>query len=343
MSTQKALLLVEKFGALVVGNAAIPKPGPGEVLIRVQAAGLNPVDWKVRKFGIYIQDFPAILGVDIAGDVEEVGPDVTNVRKGDRVFTHGGFKSDHDAFQQYTKADASLLSQIPTGTSYDEAATLPTALATAFLGLYSTTHLGFDATSVVNPEARGKYNGTPLIVNGGSSSVGKIVIQLAKASGFNPLITTASAKHAENLKSLGATHVIDRHAPVSSFVEEVRKITQSPIAHAYDAVGGNEIQSAIFELLGANGRFVYTAGLNPQLEGRDNYSRVLSLRTVPDNIPSLKTLWTNIASLISEGIIKPSKVEVLPGGLAGIPDGLQRLENNEVSGVKLIAHPQENI
>ena len=85
MATQKAVLLPEKFGELVLGTTAIPKPGPGEVLIRVQSAGLNPVDWKIQRFGLYMLDFPVILGVNIAGDIEEVGEGVDNLHKGDRV------------------------------------------------------------------------------------------------------------------------------------------------------------------------------------------------------------------------------------------------------------------
>lgn len=85
-ATQKALLLEAKQGKYVVGNRDIPKPGPGQLLVKVQATGLNPVDWKIQKYGIIIQEFPAVIGSDAAGDVEEVGAGVTNVSKGDRVY-----------------------------------------------------------------------------------------------------------------------------------------------------------------------------------------------------------------------------------------------------------------
>ena len=83
--TQKALLLDAKFGKFVVNTIPVPKPGPGEILVKVKAAALNPVDWKVQKYGIFVEKYPAILGTDVAGDVEELGEGVTDFKKGDRV------------------------------------------------------------------------------------------------------------------------------------------------------------------------------------------------------------------------------------------------------------------
>ena len=85
MPEQKAVLLTAKHGPFEVGTVPIPEPGPGEVLYKVQAAALNPVDWKIAAFGFMVEKFPAILGGDGAGIVEEVGEGVTNLKKGDRV------------------------------------------------------------------------------------------------------------------------------------------------------------------------------------------------------------------------------------------------------------------
>ena len=83
--TQKALILDAKLGKFSVDVAQVPKPGSGEILIKVKAAALNPVDWKIHKYGFFVEKFPAILGTDIAGDVEEIGEGVTEFQKGDRV------------------------------------------------------------------------------------------------------------------------------------------------------------------------------------------------------------------------------------------------------------------
>ena len=83
--TQKALLLDAKFGKLVVDTIPVPKPSSGDILIKIYAAALNPVDWKIQKYGVFIQSYPAILGTDISGEVEEIGENVTDFKKGDRV------------------------------------------------------------------------------------------------------------------------------------------------------------------------------------------------------------------------------------------------------------------
>ena len=85
MSTQKALLLPVKQGNWELGESPIPTPGPSEVLVKIMATALNPVDWKMHTYGILVDKFPAILGTDIAGVVESVGAKVTKFAKGDRV------------------------------------------------------------------------------------------------------------------------------------------------------------------------------------------------------------------------------------------------------------------
>ncbi|EDR00176.1 uncharacterized protein LACBIDRAFT_314747 [Laccaria bicolor S238N-H82] len=141
--------------------------------------------------------------------------------------------------------DAYLLD--PFELSYDDVATLPVSLSAAYAGLYGNKALGAAFDAPVSASAIGKYVDTLLVVLGGSSSVGRYVIQLAKYSGFHPMITTTSLKHADELKSLGATHVIDRKASV---VAEVRKLTDKPISIVFDAVSSADTQQAGVDVLG---------------------------------------------------------------------------------------------
>ncbi|KIJ96539.1 hypothetical protein K443DRAFT_682260 [Laccaria amethystina LaAM-08-1] len=166
---QKALLLQAKFADFVVGPKSIPKPGPGELLVKVHSTSLNPVDWKIHKYGFLVENFPAVLGIDLAGDVEEVGEGVTDFVKGDRVFAKGDYKPEWASFQQYTKTVATATSKIPSKFSYDDAATIPGALSAAYLGLYGNKPHGAGFDVPVTPSAVGKYAGTPLVVLGGSS------------------------------------------------------------------------------------------------------------------------------------------------------------------------------
>ena len=89
MSTQLALMLPSKGAELVVGPRDIPKPGPDEILVKIQAAGLNPADWKIIEYGMWVQQYPVVVGFDAAGIVEEVGTGVTTFVKGDRVYGSG--------------------------------------------------------------------------------------------------------------------------------------------------------------------------------------------------------------------------------------------------------------
>lgn len=84
-TTQKALWVNKKFGDYVVGDIPVPKPGQGQVLIKIIATSLNPVDWKIKTHGLFLEKYPAILGTDIAGVVEEVGGGVDEWKHGDRV------------------------------------------------------------------------------------------------------------------------------------------------------------------------------------------------------------------------------------------------------------------
>jgi NADPH:quinone reductase-like Zn-dependent oxidoreductase len=85
LTTQKALTLDKSLGDFNVVTKPVPKPGSGEILVKIKTAALNPVDWKIRKYGVLVEKFPAILGFDIAGDVEEIGEGVTDLQKGDRL------------------------------------------------------------------------------------------------------------------------------------------------------------------------------------------------------------------------------------------------------------------
>jgi NADPH:quinone reductase-like Zn-dependent oxidoreductase len=341
--TQKALLLVQKFGELAVDTIPVQKPCPGHILVKVQAAALNPVDWKVHRYGIFVQTFPAILGTDISGDVEEVGEGVTDFKRGDRVVFQGQLGIKYAGFQQYALGFAESTAKLPSNISYDEAATLAVALSAPYVGLYNQHPLGIGLVPPVSSEGKGKYTGNPIVIIGGSSSVGQNTIQLAKLSGFSPIIVTASLHHAENLKSLGATYVMDRNISGSALASKINTVTQNaPIKYVVDSVSSVETQQTGHDLLAPGGKLViFLEGLIEPTEGRE-VVRAFGLFRHPLNIALLGTLYhDNLERLLKEGSIKPNRIEVLPNGLAGIPDGLKRLEADQVSRLKLIAHPQE--
>ncbi|RXW19602.1 hypothetical protein EST38_g6248 [Candolleomyces aberdarensis] len=345
--TQKALLLPEKFGELVLTTLPVYEPAKDEVLVKVHSTALNPVDWKIQKLGFYSEVLPLVLGADIAGEVVGLGEGVSQFSKGDKIFFQGVYQeNNHTGFQQFTTADVRTLAKIPPNISYDQAATLPLALSTAYVGLYNIKPYGMGLKTPFKADAGGSYADVPLVILGGSSSVGQLVIQLAKLSGFNPIITTSSNKHADFLKSLGATHVLDRHAPLSK--ESIQTITNKPIELVYDAISTEETQQAGFNLLASGGQIATVVKPLSFIEERGrkegkSVAWVSAKKEIPQNAHFLPVLWPHVTGLLEGGDLKPNRVQILPNGLHGIVGGLQLLQEDKVSGVKLVARPQETV
>ncbi|KAG6848938.1 hypothetical protein H0H93_012669 [Arthromyces matolae] len=340
MPQHKALYLDEKCGKWVLGYNNTPKPGNGELLVKVEAVGLNPVDWSIQKWGLFVENYPAILGTDTGGVVVEVGPGVSEFAVGDRVLYQGSWANDRASYQQYNLAPAATTARIPNFLSFEAAATIPVCLTAAFLGLYNSTPYGAGYSAPFRPSAVGKYAQKPILILGGAGSVGQFVIQLARLSGFSPIITTASTKHVAYLKSLGATHVIDRHAPLSSLGASVKAITSAPIDIVYDAISTADTQKAGYEILAAKGAMVVV--LNPEVtkvSGKEVY-HVFAMPNLPHTSEICANMYKKLSDWLEDGIILPLRPEILPAGLEGVEGGLSKLENGQVSGVKLVARPQ---
>ncbi|KAI0046058.1 GroES-like protein [Auriscalpium vulgare] len=358
-TTQQAFILPAKFANFYVGPRPVPQPGPGFVLVKIESAALNPVDNFIQKAGYFVEEFPGVTGNDAAGTVEEVGEGVTNVKKGDRVVYQGWWNhADRGTLQQYGLADAAEfgIAKIPGNISFDEAATIPLGLATAVVGLYGEREdpmtMGRGGrTGLIPPwdaAGRGAYSG-PALVTGGASSVGQFAIQLLKLSGYSPIITTASAHNEAYCKAAGATHVIDyRKVSYPELPAAVAQITSAPVSIVYDAISLEDSQKASWQILAPNGNVIVTL---PPVVGKtgadaeDGKRLVYTFGAVhdPTNREVGRAMYRALPGLLAEGLLKPNAVEVLPDGLAGVQGGLDRMANGKVSGVKLIAHPQETV
>ncbi len=172
-----------------------PEPGPGELLVRVRAAGVNPLDDKIRDGAVKVLlpfSFPLILGTDLAGDVEAVGPGVTRFTVGDAVYS----RLDDErigAFAEYALVRESAAARKPVRLDYVQAASLPLVGLTAWQALIDLAQL---------------RAGQNVLIHAGSGGVGTFAIQLAKHLGAR-VATTASARNHTLVKSLGADVVID--------------------------------------------------------------------------------------------------------------------------------------
>ncbi|QRV98332.1 Zinc-binding dehydrogenase [Ceratobasidium sp. AG-Ba] len=337
MSEQKASLLPAKHGKLEVGTRPVPTPQSKQALVKVTAAAINPVDWKIIDYGFAVEDFPAVLGTDGAGIIESVGPDVTNFKKGDKVFFQGLYKpgSDFATFQEYALVDTEVLAKVPSNINDDQAATIPLGSVTSVVGLFQKSGIAFPANG---PTAEGKS----ILIFGGSSSVGQFGIQLARIAGFSPIVTTASSQHTELLKSFGATHVFDRNVDVKTLQEAFG----GPVTLVYDGISVPPTQKLAVEVLktfGAPGAHLAVvmpldASLQSELEGKATVNQVWGSSHLYKDLSV--PYWNILGRWIEEGKIVPNRVEVVKGGLNGIPEALDRSRKG-VSGVKLIVHPQE--
>ncbi|KAF2963773.1 hypothetical protein GQX73_g9791 [Xylaria multiplex] len=185
----------DKASSLHVAPSPYPTAGPSDVIVRVAAAAVNPVDWKIQEVGTAVFPFlqyPLAGGLDVAGTVVEVGS-ATSPRGPGR-------------FQNYVAVPASLATPLPATTPFADAAVLPSGVATAAVALYQ--YLGLAHPSL--PARTGTRQ--TVLITAGASSVGSNAIQLAAASGYE-VFTTASPRHFAHCAALGASRVFDYHSP----------------------------------------------------------------------------------------------------------------------------------
>jgi NADPH:quinone reductase-like Zn-dependent oxidoreductase len=176
----------------VVEEGDIPQPGADEVLVRVRASSINPLDWKIREG--YLQQYvslPFRLGSDFAGDIEQVGDDVHDLQIGDGVYGMKGLTG--GGFAHYTVAKASMVARKPRSLEYGEAAAVPHAGSAAWQALFEHGQ--------VNPGQR-------VLIHAAAGGVGHFAVQFAKHAGAY-VIGTASASNADFVRGLGADEVID--------------------------------------------------------------------------------------------------------------------------------------
>lgn len=223
MAQHQAAFLDGVNKPLRVGPIDTKKPGPTEVFIKVAAVAINPVDWKIQQYGAFVTKWPTIVGEDIAGEIIEVGEQVTRFSKGQRVITHStaflNQSADKAGFQEYVLNIQEAVALLPDSISYEAGVVLPLSVSTASAGLFQSSHLALD-----KPSTTPKKNGKKLLVWGASSSVGTSAVQLAVAAGYD-VIATASEKNFGLVKSLGATAVFDHRSPtiVADLVAELKK------------------------------------------------------------------------------------------------------------------------
>ncbi|MEV8537182.1 NADP-dependent oxidoreductase [Streptomyces sp. NPDC051211] len=265
-----------------------PEPAMGEILVRVHAAGVNPVDWKTRASGALIPWGPVpAVGWDVSGTIEAVGPGVTLFQPGDEVFGMPRFPFQAGGYAEYVTAPARHFARKPASLDHVQAAALPLAALTAWQSLTDTA---------------GLRAGQRVLVHAAAGGVGHFAVQIAKALGAYVIGTASAAKH-DLLRSLGADELIDYRT--TDF-----EAATSDVDVVLDAIGG-DYGARSLKVLRPGGHLI-------TLNGPDD---------VPAAPEGFRTGWTlvepdyaglkAIAALVEEGRLRPVVDTVLPLSEAG--------------------------
>jgi len=278
---------VESFGGpemLKYVDVARPEPKENEVLIRVIAAAVNPVDAAIRagRFKLPDAKMPLVPGMDVAGVVEKTGKAATKFKAGDAVYVYLT-PEEHGAYAEFCVAREDEVASKPKSLTFEQAASVPLAATTAWQALVDTANLG---------------SGQTVLIHGGSGGVGSFAIQIAKARGAK-VIATASTPNQDLLKQLGADQAIDYTA--TKFEEAVKDVDV-----VLDAVGGETLVRSL-GVVKKGGIIVSIAGRTDPAEAEKRGIRATTNKTQP-NARTLEEL----AKLIDAKKITPVVSQVLP-------------------------------
>jgi NADPH2:quinone reductase len=314
-----------------------PEPGAGQVLVRILATSVNPIDTKVRKAKLPMTpaSFPAVLGSDFSGTVEAVGPGVTRFAATDEVFGFaGGFRGpDGDipgALAEFAVFDADLIAKMPKNVDFRTASALPLTATTAWMALFEKV--------TITPTTR-------VLITGGAGGVGYMAVQLAHAAGADVIAVTRSAQSAEAAIAAGARACVDL---TQATPQEI--VDNHTGGHGFDVifdtVGGAALDAA-FQMVKPTGDIVTVVGaashnLAPLYLKGANLHMVLVLAPIMFGLarPQQGRILERIAQLVEDGKLTP-RLDPQRFVLTETADAHRKLEAGEAKGKLIIELPKE--
>jgi NADPH:quinone reductase-like Zn-dependent oxidoreductase len=306
----------EAFGGIEnirIGSLEIPEVNEGEVLIKVKAAAINPVDAAVRAG--YLSKriptvFPVIPGWDVAGEVEERGFSARRFNIGDEVYAYARRPIiQWGTFAEYVVIPESYLSPCPQNIPWEESAGIPLVGLTAYQSLYDAGQL---------------HKGQSVLILGASGGVGSLGIQLAKNKGAH-VIGVASHKNHEFMKELGADHTLDYHN--TEIGEEVKKLYHEGVDLIFDCASGATLQKSL-SALKKNGKLVSILNHGNNIDKNINFKYVF---VEPDS-----TQLTHLRGLADTGKIKVHVSHTYP--LTDTAEAFRQIETLHTTG-KIVIVP----
>jgi NADPH:quinone reductase-like Zn-dependent oxidoreductase len=370
--SQRALLLQEVGKPLVVGDRPIPEPGVNQILVKVLVAGrefanytikhnkgiianwrlVSPHDQRTRDVGLFVTSMPYVLSSELVGEVMTLGTGehAAKFTVGEIVFGHtlveGGFDNNFNGAQQYALVDARFVGRAAgTGLNNDEISTIPVTVLAGFIALFASSGHGFPPPFSAEAKSFG-YEHVTLLVIGGGSNTGRATIELAALAGIGRIIAVAGHRNEAMLRSIGATHVIDRQGPDA--LDQIRAITGDELVHAVDTVNlgveqelgvaalSNTKKGTLITLRRAEGDFD-AARIGSKAAG---YERRLVFGVSPTHPEVTVGFWEELPQWLKEGKIRPSRFEVVKGLDAfAVNKALDQYRDGK--GIKTNIHPWE--
>lgn len=355
--TQHALVITEERTYRLVRDFPAPQQlAPDEVMIRNHAAGLNHIDWKSVDYNFCLPELPWVTGREMAGVIELVGSAVTELKRGDRVWTSksccigsiepvaniwlGTYYKDRRAgcFQDLVVVPQHTAFLIPPNLDFNTAACLGVGALTAAMSMWQWLGVPTHPPSTEQQPHTITPKREVMLIWGGSTVTGQFAIQLATHVGLD-VIAVCSTLTAPLVSSLGATHVVTYTGKTDFHVlGEILCLAQGRLTKAIDLVGARTAK-LVLQVIGACGRDVDFAPL----------AFMSSKEVIPQNAKvhnvEMKQFVLNSASgaygnrlneLVGEGIVKLPVVRVLEGGLGAVEAGLGRVKEGSLAGEKLV-------
>ena len=310
----------EGIDQLVLTTATQPSLSGEDVCVKVEAVGLNPIDYKLAHWGYATWNYPQIIGLDIAGTVTKVGKEVQNFQPGDRVMAFVDPR-DGGGFAQYAKAKAYAVSRLPDNISFTQAAALPCAGYTAWIAIHDKLRL----------EA-----GQSIAITGAGGGVGGFAVQLAKLAGAT-VYAIAAGEHHQRLLSYGVDEVIDPQT--ENIAMRLIEYTEDRLVHGVIDCVSAKSGSTMSALVRYNGHIVMTADQFNQVPLLAT-TKALSLHEVAlhgtyshghiEHIRHLADIGNQLANLVSEGKLDPMLDHIYE--FDQLPEALKHLKEQQHSG-----------
>ena len=353
--TQSSLLIINLKDPLkLIHSHPIPELKSHDILVRNRAVGINPIDWKGKRYGFGIYHFPWINGRESSGDIVQKGYSVGGEFDiGDKVIISSTSYRDNrtSTFQEFTAIDSRLVWKLPTSFSYEDGATIGVGLVTAGVILYQS--FGFDLVTLPKATATPKS----ILIWGGATVVGIFITQLAKLHGLQ-VISVADSKNEAYLKNLGAHHVIDRYLDTDRIIEYATKIakTTNGIQYGVDCIS-EETSRLVIKILEESVKGNFNDGANiskelntqnstiplfagivgvPKVNSHSVDIRPVVVKTFHEDLSFGKKYVDITSQHFENNKLKPVRFKQYKGGIHKIENALKDLEVLGAKGEKYV-------